>query len=113
MVLRIPSKRPPPKPFVPKIPDRDPDAVQKTVWFPQRRMALVGYREDRHNGYGRPTMEPVFDVQWFWSGARVWVMNYRMADNGGIGNLFAPILLFNILTQPTKIVTVYERITDE
>jgi hypothetical protein len=110
MVTRIPSNRPPPEPFVPKIPDRDPEAYQKTVWFPQRRMALVGHFKDTYPNPQRPKMRPHYDYRWFWPGERVWVSKVEMQDDGGIANIFLIIAVMNALLQKTKIVTVYEKV---
>jgi hypothetical protein len=113
MVIRIPSKRPPPAPYVPKIPDRDPNAILMTVRFPHRRMALVGYRKDTYPNPSRPKMRPNYEPRWFWPGDRVWVTQVEMSDDSWIENIFLIVAIMNAFLQKTKMVTVYERIENE
>jgi len=79
----------------------------KTVWFPHR--AYVFVRKTKPQWHGDKPVE-IYDRRWFWPGDRVEVSTTIMSDDGGIENLFAPLLLLNIFSQKTKEVIVYRKI---
>ncbi len=82
----------------------------KTLWFPRKRLTVVGQRESysRYAMYPTPgRYEPVYEKRWFKAGQRVEITQVEFADDGGIENLFLPFALFNVLAQRTKWVDVY------